>query len=73
MKLGILIAKNKLTLIGSVLGALVGYLYATIYGCEDGCMIRSNPLIMTGYGLLLGGLFFNIIETELNKRKSKTK
>lgn len=60
-------------MIGSILGAIVGNFYAKTYGCEDGCIIRSNPLIMTGYGLLLGGLFFNIIETELNKRKSKTK
>jgi hypothetical protein len=58
---------------GGVIGGLTGYLYVQLYGCEDGCMIRSNPLLMTAYGVLLGGLLFNIIETEWNKRKSKTK
>jgi len=42
-------------LLGSVIGALVGYGYYRFIGCASGsCPITSNPWISTLYGALMG-------------------
>lgn len=52
--------ENKLTVIGSLLGAVGGFMYWKFAGCNNGtCVIKSNPIFMTAYGILLGGLLFN--------------
>lgn len=57
--------KNKLTIIGVILGAIGGYLYYLFIGCESGaCAITSNPFNSTIYGMILGGLFFNMFKKE---------
>lgn len=54
------IKENKITIIGSILGAIGGFLYWKFAGCKNGtCAIKSNPYLMTAYGILLGGLIFN--------------
>jgi len=43
-----------------LIGAILGFLYYRLVGCQSGhCMISSNPFISTGYGSLLGYLFVN--------------
>ena len=59
------ILKNKLTLIGVVVGAIGGYLYWQQIGCSTGtCPITSKWLNSTAYGALMGGLLFSIFKKE---------
>lgn len=63
------ILKYKWTLIGGVVGALAGYAYYYYVGCNSGtCAITSSPVNSTLYGVFMGGLLFNIIESEFNKK-----
>jgi C4-dicarboxylate transporter len=65
-----LLLKNKLTLIGVVLGAVGGFAYWYYVGCASGtCMITSKPLNSSAYGALMGGLFFSIFQTEKKNNK----
>jgi len=62
------IKKQKLTLIGILVGAIAGYLYYFYIGCASGtCAITSRPLNSTLYGAMMGGLLF----TSFKKDKSK--
>ncbi|MCA0429909.1 MAG: DUF6132 family protein [Bacteroidetes bacterium] len=64
------IKKNKITLIGILIGALIGYLYWFIIGCSSGsCAITSKPLNSTIYFAVLGGLIFSIFQKD-KKTKS---
>jgi hypothetical protein len=64
------IRKYRLTLIGGVVGALGGYAYYYFVGCANGtCAITSNPLNMTVYGILMGGLLFSMFEPSSVKNK----
>jgi hypothetical protein len=59
------IAKNKLSIIGIILGATAGFLYWNFVGCTSGtCMITSKPINSTLYGGLMGYLLFNIFKKE---------
>lgn len=65
-----ILAKNKLAIIGVVLGAVGGYLYYHYIGCASGtCAITSKPLNSTAYGAVMGGLLLSIFEN--NKKISK--
>jgi hypothetical protein len=47
--------KKYLVIIGALVGGLGGFLYWKFFGCTDGtCALRSNWMIMTGYGILIG-------------------
>ncbi len=48
------IKRNIIEIIGTLLGAVLGYIYWYGWGCTDGCPIRSNPYLMTLAGALLG-------------------
>jgi hypothetical protein len=62
------IIKNKLTIVGVLLGAVGGYLYYAFVGCASGtCAITSSPTISTLYGALMGGLLFNMFEKNTQK------
>lgn len=62
------IKRYKITLAGMLTGAVAGYLYYHFVGCASGsCPITSRPLNSTLYGVLLGGLFFNLFEKEKNQ------
>lgn len=53
------ILKNKLSILGIVVGAIGGFLYYYYIGCASGtCPITSKPLNSTAYGALMGGLLF---------------
>lgn len=62
--------KNILTIIGIIIGAIGGYLYYHFIGCASGsCAITSKPFNSTLYGAVMGGLLFNIIQSENKKIK----
>jgi hypothetical protein len=68
MKMLAFIKKHKLTFIGAFIGAIGGYSYYYFVGCQSGtCAITSSPVNMLLYGILLGGLLFNIFETPSKK------
>jgi hypothetical protein len=67
-----LIHKHKLSIVGIVAGAIVGYLYYHFVGCASGtCAITSKPLNSTLYGAIMGGLFFNMFQNEKIKKNEK--
>jgi len=58
-------------LIGSIAGAIGGYLYYRLVGCVSGaCAITSNPVISTIYGGVLG-LLIGFIITPSKKKEDK--
>jgi len=60
--------KNKLYVLGAVLGALAGYAYWHFVGCADGtCAITSKPLNSTLYGSLMGTLGLGMFVKEQAK------
>lgn len=63
------IVKNKLVLIGVVLGAIGGYAYYYYVGCASGsCPITSKPLNSTLYGALMGALLLSIFDKPTSKQ-----
>lgn len=59
------ILKNKLSIIGILLGAIGGYAYYHFVGCANGtCAITSKPLNSTLYGALMGGLLLSMFKKE---------
>jgi hypothetical protein len=55
---------NKIYFIVTItlIGGLGGFLYWKFFGCTDGtCALRSNWMIMTGYGLLIGYMIADFI------------
>ncbi len=55
------ILKNKVVILGFILGATAGYLYWRFVGCASGtCAITSKPLNSTLYGAMMGALSFNL-------------
>jgi hypothetical protein len=61
--------KYKLTIVGAILGSIGGYSYYYFVGCSSGsCAITSSPINSTLYGIFMGGLLFNMIESEIQKK-----
>ena len=57
--------KNKLYLIGSLIGAIAGYIYWQQIGCDSGtCAITSKPLNSTLYGAMMGALLLGMFQKE---------
>jgi hypothetical protein len=55
------ILKNKMVILGIILGAVAGFLYWKFVGCTSGsCAITSKPLNSTLYGAMMGGLTLNL-------------
>jgi len=60
--------KNILIVIGIVAGALAGWLYWSVIGCDSGnCAITSKPLNSTIYGAIMGGLLLSLFQKEKKK------
>lgn len=60
-----MVKKYLTTIIGTLLGAVAGYLYYKNIGCISGtCMITSKPINCTLYGALMGGLIGNLFQTK---------
>ena len=67
------IIKNKLTILGVVLGSIAGYLYYHFIGCASGsCAISSKPFNSTLYGALMGGLLLSSFKKEDKTENNKT-
>lgn len=65
----IFIKKNMLFISGVLIGSITGYLYWKFVGCTSGtCYIQSNPVRMTLYGVLVGGLMLNIFLSKTNQQ-----
>ncbi len=57
------IKKNLITLIGIPIGALAGFFYWKLIGCNSGtCAITSNPINSSLYGAVMGGLLFSMFQ-----------
>lgn len=57
--------KNKLGLLGLVVGAIGGYAYYYFIGCTSGsCPLTSNPYISIGFGAVFGYLLFDMFKKE---------
>jgi hypothetical protein len=66
--------KYRLTFLGVLIGAIAGYAYYYFVGCNSGtCAITSSPINSTIYGVLMGGLLFNMIQTEFSKKTNDGK
>lgn len=66
------IQRNKLMLLGVLLGGITGYLYYHFIGCVTGtCAITSKPVNSTVYFAVMGGLGFSMLKREKSKVKSE--
>jgi len=63
--------QNKLLFIGIVLGAVAGFLYWKMAGCNGSCSITSKWHNSTAYGAVMGGLFLSIFKKEKHERDNK--
>lgn len=62
------IFQNKLLFIGIALGAVAGFMYWKLVGCNSGtCMITSKWPNSTAYGALMGGLLFSLFKKKKNE------
>ena len=60
-----LFQKNKLFIIGALIGAIGGFAYWKYIGCESGtCKITSSPLNSTLYFAVLGALSLSLFKKE---------
>jgi hypothetical protein len=65
MSVLILLFQKYQSYIGTLLGALGGFLYYFFVGCTGGsCKIWSSPYISTIYGALMGYLLFSSFKKE---------
>lgn len=64
------IAKHRLTLIGLVVGAVIGLMYWWFIGCTNGsCSITSSPVNSSIWGAVLGALVFSSFEKDKETKK----
>ena len=67
------IQRNKLMLLGVLLGGIAGYLYYHFIGCvTDTCAITSKPVNSTVYFAVMGGLLFSMLKSEKSKVKGES-
>jgi H+/Cl- antiporter ClcA len=63
------IKKNIFMIAGIIVGIIGGFLYWKFVGCTTGtCPLKSNPLLMSIYGALIGGLLGNVIQDIFKKK-----
>jgi hypothetical protein len=61
--MGEILKENKLAVAGTAVGAIIGWLYWKLIGCDSGsCAITSDPLKSTIYGAVMTGLLASIFE-----------
>ena len=60
--------KYKLSIVGVLLGGILGYAYYHFIGCNTGkCAITSKPFNSTAYGMLMGYLMFSTFQKSKKK------
>lgn len=61
------ILQNKLLAAGIIIGAIGGFIYWKLVGCNSGtCPITSKWHNSIAYGAVMGGLFFSMFKKEKN-------
>ncbi len=64
------LTKNRLGLLGVLLGGILGYAYYHFIGCNSGsCAITSKPFNSSVYGMLMGYLILSTFEKSTKKEK----
>jgi hypothetical protein len=55
--------KNKLHIVGAIVGGVAGYLYYYFIGCASGtCLITSKPINSTLNFAMMGALVFGMFK-----------
>jgi hypothetical protein len=58
-----------LSIVGIIVGSLIGYLYYYYIGCESGsCSITSSPINSSIYGAAMGGLVLSLFKKEATEK-----
>lgn len=66
--------KYKVAVLGTLVGALGGYLYYHFIGCTSGtCPITSQPVNSTLYGAMMGWLLVGSFKKEKKTESNKPK
>jgi len=66
------IFNNKLILTGAMLGALTGYFYYRLIGCNSGtCLITSKPVNSTLYFAVMGAILFSLFKKEAGSERNE--
>ncbi len=66
--------KHKVAVLGTLAGAVGGYLYYHFIGCTSGtCPITSQPVNSTLYGAMMGWLLVGSFKKEKKTTESKPK
>ena len=63
------VKKYKISILGILIGGILGYAYYHFIGCSSGtCTITSKPINSSGYGMVMGYLIFSSFQkTKENK------
>ena len=63
------VKKYKISILGILIGGILGYAYYHIIGCSSGtCAITSKPINSSVYGMVMGYLIFSSFQkTKENK------
>ncbi len=57
------LTKYKLSIVGVLVGGILGYAYYYFIGCNTGsCAITSKPINSSVYGMVMGYLMFSVFE-----------
>lgn len=68
-----IIKKYWISIVGTILGAIGGYLYYHFVGCVHGtCPITSNPYISVLWGAVIGYLVFDLFKKKTPKNDNTT-
>lgn len=66
--------QHKVAVLGTLFGALGGYLYYHFIGCTSGtCPITSQPVNSTLYGAMMGWLLVGSFKKEKKTESNKPK
>ena len=61
--------KYKLSILGVLVGGILGYAYYHFIGCSTGtCAITSKPINSSVYGMVMGYLIFSTFEKTKEKK-----
>ena len=64
------LTKNRLGLLGVLLGGILGYAYYHFIGCNSGsCAITSKPFNSSVYGILMDYLILSTFKKKKKKEK----
>ena len=65
-----LLKKYVLTILGALVGMVIGYLYWKNVGCATGaCPITASPINSTLWGGAMGALLLNMFEPQSPKKQ----